>query len=495
LIGLFYENGPIQVNEKLKLERREFHWAEEYSIVFIDQPVGTGYSYVTRVPDSSNSSSSSRMQDPKRMEDQLLAALDQELEEDQTREQKFLADLLQTLKTRDQKDGRVKGKKGVDKSAASFEHMIRTRASRYSNGYVKDQRGVVSDMLIFLDQFYLRFPEVRSKDLYITGESYAGKFVPAVATGILERNKKHTTDCPVNDGDDDDEDEYDMGGGDKDRCRETRPRTEFIFPLKGVAMGNGLSDPVSQVQVHADQCYFAGVITKAHADQMRTLQEKAVREVETGRLLAANQYRLDMFEVFRNATGGLNWYDIRKGSVPNDWTMMELFVNSDPVKDALNVFGPRMAFLKEHGVPEEEIQRIEEGRSRTQHSKDMAVIKAMEGDIMRSSVWMISSLLQQGIKVLIYQGMFDFRDGPAGSHRWVDQLEWPGQAEFLKTERELWKNDMGRLAGYVTQVPGLSRVTILGAGHLAMMDQSKNSLTMISSFIEGKKLGDPTSED
>ncbi|KAK3821588.1 MAG: Alpha/Beta hydrolase protein [Benniella sp.] len=368
LIGLFYENGPIQVNDKLKLERREFHWAEEYSIVFIDQPVGTGYSY------------------------------------------------------------------------------IRTRASLYSNGYVKDQRGVVSDMLIFLDQFYLRFPEIRNKDLYITGESYGGKFVPA----------------------------YDMDSGDKDRCQETRPPTEFVFPLKGIAMGNGLSDPVSQIQVHADQCYYAGVITKAHADQMRALQDIAVKEVEAGRFLAANQYRLGMFDVFRNATGGLNWYDIRKGSVPNDWTTMELFVNSDPVKDALNVFGPRMA---------------------TQHAKDTAVLKAMEGDIMRSSVWMISSLLQQGIKVLIYQGMFDFRDGPAGSHHWVDQLEWPGQAEFLKTERELWKNDMGRLAGYVTQVPGLSRVTILGAGHLAMMDQSKNSLTMISSFIEDKKLGDPTSED
>ncbi|KAF9093065.1 hypothetical protein BGX23_003683 [Mortierella sp. AD031] len=46
MIGLFYETGPIHVTEDLKLTRNPNIWANEYSMLFIEQPVGTGYSFV-----------------------------------------------------------------------------------------------------------------------------------------------------------------------------------------------------------------------------------------------------------------------------------------------------------------------------------------------------------------------------------------------------------------------------------------------------------------
>ncbi|CAG4997673.1 unnamed protein product [Parnassius apollo] len=45
LAGLFDEIGPFQYNKELGLKIRESSWWREYSLVFIDNPVGAGYSF------------------------------------------------------------------------------------------------------------------------------------------------------------------------------------------------------------------------------------------------------------------------------------------------------------------------------------------------------------------------------------------------------------------------------------------------------------------
>ncbi|CAH2988971.1 unnamed protein product [Chilo suppressalis] len=45
LAGLFLEIGPFQYDKELKL--REWSWSKEYSLLFIDSPVGAGYSFTS----------------------------------------------------------------------------------------------------------------------------------------------------------------------------------------------------------------------------------------------------------------------------------------------------------------------------------------------------------------------------------------------------------------------------------------------------------------
>jgi vitellogenic carboxypeptidase-like protein len=45
LIGLFTENGPFTVMSQQGLKLRKYAWTESHSVIYIDNPVGTGFSF------------------------------------------------------------------------------------------------------------------------------------------------------------------------------------------------------------------------------------------------------------------------------------------------------------------------------------------------------------------------------------------------------------------------------------------------------------------
>ncbi|XP_044734190.1 venom serine carboxypeptidase-like [Chrysoperla carnea] len=45
LFGLFQQHGPFQVNKDIELEKREYYWTKNHHVIYLDNPVGTGFSY------------------------------------------------------------------------------------------------------------------------------------------------------------------------------------------------------------------------------------------------------------------------------------------------------------------------------------------------------------------------------------------------------------------------------------------------------------------
>jgi hypothetical protein len=46
LVGLFLENGPFKINEDMTLRLNPFSWNRQANILYVDQPVGTGMSFI-----------------------------------------------------------------------------------------------------------------------------------------------------------------------------------------------------------------------------------------------------------------------------------------------------------------------------------------------------------------------------------------------------------------------------------------------------------------
>ncbi|MBA0629932.1 hypothetical protein Godav_002073, partial [Gossypium davidsonii] len=145
-LALFYENGPFSISDNMSLVWNEFGWDKASNLLYVDQPVGTGFSY------------------------------------------------------------------------SSDRRDIRHNEEEVSN-----------DLYDFLQAFFAEHPEFAKNDFYITGESYAGHYIPAFAARVHRGNK-------AKDG--------------------------IHINLKGFAIGNGLTDPAIQYKAYPDYALDMGLIKK-----------------------------------------------------------------------------------------------------------------------------------------------------------------------------------------------------------------------------------------
>ena len=57
-----------------------------------------------------------------------------------------------------------------------------------SENYISGDKATAKDAYIFLINWLQRFPQYKNRDFYITGESYAGHYVPQLAYTIFVNN-------------------------------------------------------------------------------------------------------------------------------------------------------------------------------------------------------------------------------------------------------------------------------------------------------------------
>ncbi|CDY51660.1 BnaC03g66990D [Brassica napus] len=62
--------------------------------------------------------------------------------------------------------------------------------SNTSSDYNTGDETTAKDMLVFLMRWFSKFPELKSRDFFLTGESYAGHYIPQLADAILSYNRQ-----------------------------------------------------------------------------------------------------------------------------------------------------------------------------------------------------------------------------------------------------------------------------------------------------------------
>ncbi|XP_063949828.1 serine carboxypeptidase-like isoform X2 [Daucus carota subsp. sativus] len=353
-IALFYENGPFHITKNMSLSWNSFGWDKVSNIIYVDQPVGTGFSY---------------------------------------------------------------------SSAASD---IRS-----------NEKGVSDDLYDFLQEFFKAHPNYTNNEFFITGESYAGHYIPAFASRVHQGNKDKEG-IPIN--------------------------------LKGFAIGNGLTDPAIQYKAYTDFSLDNKIISKSDHDSINKLVPECEKDIKLCATVG-NQTCLDAFDActaifgaILDVAGNINYYDIRKqcdgGGLCYDFSRVDEFLNLPSVKEALGVHTDYVTCSS-------------------------IVYNAMQGDWMKDLEVGIPALLEDGVQVLIYAGEYDLICNWLGNSRWVHAMNWSGQKNFTAAPTVPF-SVAGAEAGIMQSYGPLTFLKVHNAGLMVPTDQPKASLKMLTRWMQEK---------
>ena len=207
----------------------------------------------------------------------------------------------------------------------SVEQPIGTGFS--SGDFPDNEHDVSIDMYAFMQNFYKVFPHLQNYDFFVTGESYAGMFVPSIARHFNLENKKVAAAS-------------NSDGNNEDR---------ILIPLKGASLGNGWIDAKVQGPAVIDYSWWHGLIDQPTRDALH-VEWKNCMDLWQGRSKASDNPPSPPFHNFNvqddcaimwgvlEASGYPNAYDITTWDPNVDQVTFasEVFYNNPDVKAALH---------------------------------------------------------------------------------------------------------------------------------------------------------------
>ena len=150
------------------------------------------------------------------------------------------------------------------------------------------------DAFVALEQWYHAFPERRANELYISGESYGGIYVPYLAWQIMNHNM----------------------------LIDLKQANGTKWNLKGIMVGNGVTDfEVDISPSFPEIAYNFNLIPKKLFDTYT--KEGCKRYFRDFKPIEGPQNCLDMWYQINNLTKGLNWYDLYRPLYPDSLSAEE----------------------------------------------------------------------------------------------------------------------------------------------------------------------------
>lgn len=361
MFGLFTEVGPFNVGAKGELDPRDLTWNKHFHLLFLDNPLGTGFSFTN---DASK--------------------------------------------------------------------------------YVKNQTQVGDDLYSALSQFFQLFPMYRLNPFYVTGESYAGKYVPSCTLAIHMKNQQVPAAQKIN--------------------------------LQGMAIGDGAMDPPAQFKNFGELLWYLGMVDETERAVFANYESKMQAALSSGDLRSAFQFFDEMLNgdfypyptYYANVTGmKSNYFNFAlspdAASITDnyfiDWLQQDVGRNAVHVGAyAYNVY-------------------------------NSSVEAALLDDWMRGVVPALTTILEANYKVLVYSGQNDIILGPPLTEQFLFNLSWSGQAAYQKAPKATWSltlpGNVTDLAGYVRQVKNFTQVVVRGAGHMVPGDQPERGFDLITRWVNG----------
>ncbi|CAD8090485.1 unnamed protein product [Paramecium sonneborni] len=279
---------------------------------------------------------------------------------------------------------------------------------------------------------YSRLNGLDKVNTYIFGESYAGHYIPAFATKLIQEDIK------------------------------TLEKINF----KGIAIIDGITDTQNQLNYYHSYLFNIGAISQVDLEKLQKIGVTGQQYIMNGDYVkGAEQLDLMTEDKLIQQIGDINVYNIRKykGLDEYDYSWV----------DFLNTYITQFS---------SEITKFEKSNQN--------IYKAFQQDIGESRRQDIQLLLKNNYKVLLLNGQLDYIINTPGAWNWIYQLKWDYHYQWKNTEKQFITFPVEGQAtkfethGYVKTYENFSYATIYKAGHMIPTDNPKAVYSVIEKFIK-----------
>jgi len=303
-------------------------------------------------------------------------------------------------------------------------------SSTGTGSYAKSEQELSEQFFIALQGFFDLHEKYRACDLYITGESYAGKYIPNMAKMIGKKNAALPDDRKIN--------------------------------LKGLAIGDGWMNPRLQTKLQINYGYEMGLIDTWQKEMAEKLYVDYCEAMDNQDANAAFNLGNNISNMILNCGGNPDIYDVRRWSdlpVAN----LKAYLGCDNVKQAIHAMGD------------------------WQFADADSVVADNLIDDLETDVTGLFPDLIENYKMLFYTGNFDMSCGYTGTEQILQNGNYK---QWADVKRLVWTlqqpsgtDDLPQTLGYVSCLDMLSQVVIPDSGHQVPVSKPMVSLLMIDNWI------------
>ncbi|KAJ8610245.1 hypothetical protein MRB53_038648 [Persea americana] len=300
----------------------------------------------------------------------------------------------------------------------------------YSGSSVSNTVAAGKDVYALLTLFFKQFPEYAKQDFHISGESYAGHYIPVFANEIMSHKNRNIN-------------------------------------LKSLLIGNGLTDGLTQYAYYRPMACGGGGYPAVLDSSACQSMDNALPRCQS---LIQNCY--DSESVFSCVPASIYCNNAMMG--PYQRTGQNVYDIRSKCADDSNLCYTELGWIDSYLNKPEVMKALGAEVSKYDSCNfDINRNFLFAGDWMKPYHRLVPGLLEK-MPVLIYAWL--------GNEAWTLALEWPGQKSFNKAAlKNLTLADDGKTPiGMVRSSGNLTFLALHGGGHMIPHDQPQASLDMFN---------------
>ncbi|KAL5843831.1 hypothetical protein ACOSQ4_009789 [Xanthoceras sorbifolium] len=331
--------------------------------------------------------------------------------------------------------------------------------SNTSSDYNCGDVSTAKDMRTFMLKWFEKFPELKSRELFLTGESYAGHYIPQLADVLLDHNARSTG---------------------------------FKFNIKGVAIGNPLLRLDRDIPATYEYFWSHGMIS----DEVGLT---IMNDCDFDDYVFASPHNVsnscnDAISQANSIVGDyINNYDVILDVCYPSLVEQELRLRKMATKVSVGV-DVCMTYERQFYFNLPEVQKaLHANRTNLPYPWSMCsiVLNYSDTDGNMNMLPLLKRIVQNKIPVWVFSGDQDSVVPLLGSRTLIRELAHdlnfkvtvPYGAWFHKGQVGGWATEYGNL---------LSFITVRGAAHMVPYAQPSRALHLFSSFVNGRRMPNNT---